>query len=159
LSRAIEKPTHIPGVAVHRAGDDRVGAELVAQLALDHALEAVDLERLPLVGRLARRELHRVERRDALDDRDAVDPVGREQRRAGEVDEARDLLRRLDRARLELEGAEGLDPGEHATGEQHGEQEERAPEQAERDELLRRLRLGRAQPFGKRGSGAGSLGA
>ena len=65
--------------AVHRAGDDRVGAELVAQLALDDALEAVDLERLPLVARLARRELHRLERRDALDDGDAVDAVGAEQ--------------------------------------------------------------------------------
>jgi hypothetical protein len=79
--------------SVHRAGDDRVGAELVAQLALDHALEAVDLERLPLVVRLARRQLHRLEGRDALDDRDPVDAVGAEQRGAGDVDEARDLLR------------------------------------------------------------------
>src|ERR1044072_5071070 len=46
-----------------------------------------------------------VGRRDALDGRDPVDAVGAEERRAGDVDEARDLLRRLDRARLELERA------------------------------------------------------
>ena len=67
-SRAIEKPTQRPGGAVHRAGDEGVGTELVAQLALDDALEAVDLERLPFVARLARRQLDRLERRDALDD-------------------------------------------------------------------------------------------
>src|SRR4029079_11482172 len=135
------------GRSVHRAGDDRVGAELVAQLALDDALEAVDLERLPLVGRFARRQLHRFERRDALDDGDAVDAVSAEQRRPGDVDEARDLLSRLDRARLELERAKGLDPGEDAARKQQGEQEERSPEEAEGDELLRAHEaLARAAP-------------
>ena len=50
--------------------------------------------------------------------RDAVDAVGAEQRGARQVDEAGDLLRRLHRARLELERAKGLHPGEHAAGQQ-----------------------------------------
>ena len=82
-SLSIEKPTHRPGAPFIELATTRVGPELRRAARARSRAEAVDLERLPLVGRLARRAASPPpERRHALDDGDAVDAVGAAQRRA-----------------------------------------------------------------------------
>jgi hypothetical protein len=55
--------------------------------------------------------------------------IGMDQRRAAQVHQRGDLLRRLHRPRLELERAEGLQPGDDRADQQQRQQEEGAPEQ------------------------------
>ena len=129
------KPTHSPGVPLTlRATTTRPGPSARSQLFADPSREPIDAvgsSQRSLGSRGSDRS--RLLRRQALDQRDAVDAVGVPQRRACQVDQAGDLLCRLHGARLELECAERLQPGQIAPDQQQRQQEEGAPEQAQAD--------------------------
>ena len=101
-----------------------------AQLLRDAAAQPVVVERFELVAGLARHDAHALLLGHGLDQRHPVDGVGMDQRRAAQVDKRGNFLRGLERARLQLHGAQGLQPRNHAAQQQQAQQKKSAPEQA-----------------------------
>jgi hypothetical protein len=66
-----------------------------------------------------------------LDERHARDGIGVHQRCAAEVDQRGNLLRRVQRARLKLQRAQRLQPGQDAAHQQQRQQKKRAPEKVQ----------------------------
>ncbi|MPM74486.1 hypothetical protein SDC9_121474 [bioreactor metagenome] len=139
-------------LAIHAAGQDGARAEAAGELFRQACTQGGLRQVLELVAGLARQNAHAFLVGHGLDERDARNRVGMHQGRAAQVDERGDLLGRLQRARLKLQRAQGLQPRQDGADEQQGQQKERAPKQVQPDAgALRRVVLGRLERGGAGG--------
>ena len=115
-------------LAVDAARQNCAGAEATGQLFRQARAEGRLRQVFELVAGLARQNPHAFLVGHGLDERDAGNRIGMHQRGAAQVHQRCDLLRGLQGAGLEFEGAQRLQPRQNTADEQQREQEKRAPE-------------------------------
>ena len=120
-----------PRFAIDAARHDGAVAQAAREFFGQALAQRALVQQLEAVARLARQNAHAFLVGHGLDQRDAVDGIRMHQGRAAEVDQRGDLLGGVQRARLELEGAQRLQPRQDAAHQQQGQQAEGTPEKIE----------------------------
>ena len=140
--------------SVHVLGHDGVRAQALGELVGQAVTQCSAVEQREFVARLARQDAHPFLVGHGFDERHARDGIRVHQRCTAEVDQRRNLLGRVQRARLKLQGAQRLQPGKDAAHQQQRQQEKGAPEQVQPHA---RTLLARAAQ-GLQGGGTGGVG-
>ena len=118
-------------LAVDAARQDGVGPQARGQQLVEALVQLRGRHLFKAVAGLARLDAHAFLVGHGLDQRHPGDGVRVLQRRPAEVDQRGDLLGRVQRARLEFERPQRLQPGQDTAQQQQGQQEEGAPEEVQ----------------------------
>ena len=127
-----------PGQFVHGRRDHGIRPESAYQLQSDTPAQGRIVKRHETVSGFAWHDADAFLVCHGFDERYAGDGVGVHQGRSAQVDQGRDLLRRLNGARLKFQRVQGLQPSQNAADQQKCQEEEGPPEQRQARAPLRR---------------------